>query len=119
VQYEFAEPQRVSWCEVYWFDDEPVGGGCRVPQSWRVLWWDGTPWREGKNPSGDGTAKDRFNRVTFEPVVTTKLHLEIKARENFSVGILEWRVGDGTRERRRDGWRSWRRWVEHPSLPKG
>jgi hypothetical protein len=71
-----------------------------------------------KNPSGYGTAKDRFNRVTFEPVVTTKLRLEIKARENFSVGIHKWRFGDGTRERRRDGWRSWRRWVEHPSLPK-
>ncbi|MFZ8829395.1 MAG: hypothetical protein ACO2PK_13405 [Armatimonadota bacterium] len=38
----------------------------------------------------------------------------LRSRENFSVGILEWRFGDGTRERRRDGWRSWRRWVEHP-----
>ncbi|MFA0759480.1 MAG: hypothetical protein KEFWMYNX_001772 [Candidatus Fervidibacter sp.] len=33
-------------------------------------------------------------KVAFEPVVTTKLRLEIKARENFSVGILEWRCGD-------------------------
>jgi hypothetical protein len=63
-----------------------------------VLWWDGEKWQEVRNPSGYETAKDRFNRVTFEPIVTTKLRLEIKARTNFSVGILEWRLGDGTAE---------------------
>lgn len=93
VQYTFTQPRKISWCEVYWFDDEPVGGGCRVPQRWRVLWWNGKAWQEARNPSGYGVAKDRFNRVTFEPIVTTKLRLEIVARPNFSVGILEWRVG--------------------------
>ncbi len=93
VQYNFSKPRKISWCEVYWFDDEPVGGGCRVPQSWRVLWWDGEKWQEVRNPSGYGVAKDQFNRVTFESVVTTKLRLEIRAKANFSVGILEWRVG--------------------------
>ncbi len=94
VQYTFPQPRKVSWCEVYWFDDEPSGGGCRVPQSWRVLWWDGKQWREVPNPSGYGTEKDRFNRVTFAPIVTTKLRLEMRARPGFSVGILEWRVGE-------------------------
>ncbi len=35
-----------------------------------------------------------FNRVTFEPVMTTKLRIEIRARQGFSVGILEWRYGE-------------------------
>ncbi|MCS7187488.1 MAG: glycoside hydrolase family 127 protein [Armatimonadota bacterium] len=94
VQYTFVKPRKVSWCEVYWFDDEPVGGGCRVPRSWRLLWWDGEKWQEVRNPSGYGVAKDQFNKVTFEPVVTTKLRLEIQAQPNFSVGILEWRYGE-------------------------
>ncbi|MFA4029217.1 MAG: hypothetical protein GDYSWBUE_002026 [Candidatus Fervidibacterota bacterium] len=90
VQYTFAKPIRISGCEVYWFDDEPIGG-CRVPQSWKVLWWDGEKWREVQNPSGYGVEKDKFNRVKFDPVVTTKLRLEIHLREGFSTGILEWR----------------------------
>ncbi|MCX7778050.1 MAG: glycoside hydrolase family 127 protein [Armatimonadetes bacterium] len=93
VQYTFTKPIKVSWCEVYWFDDEPIGG-CRVPQSWRVLWWDGESWREVLNPSSYGVEKDKFNRVTFEPVVTTKLRLEIHLRKGFSTGILEWRYGE-------------------------
>ncbi len=94
VQYTFAQPRKIAWCEVYWFDDEPSGGHCRVPQSWRVLWWDGEQWQEVRNSSGYGVAKDQFNRVTFDPVVTHRIRLEIRCRPNFSVGILEWRVGN-------------------------
>ncbi len=94
VQYTFDQPRKVAWCEVHWFDDEPSGGGCRVPKSWRVLWWDGKEWQPVRNPSGYGVERDRFNRFTFEPVVTTKLRLEIRARAGFSIGILEWRCGE-------------------------
>ncbi|HIE51330.1 MAG TPA: transcriptional initiation protein Tat [Armatimonadetes bacterium] len=92
VQYTFETPQKVSWCEVYWFDDTGVGQ-CRVPASWRVLWKDGDTWRPVTGASEYGTQRDQFNRVTFDPVVTQELRLEVQLQDAFSGGILEWRVG--------------------------
>lgn len=94
VQYVFSKPRRVSRCEVYWFDDEPVGGQCRVPESWRVLWFDGQQWREVKATQSYETRKDTFNRVEFAPVETTALRIEVKLRMGFSAGILEWRIAE-------------------------
>jgi DUF1680 family protein len=91
VQYDFQKPERVTSAEVYWFDDEGVGA-CRVPQSWTLTYYDGTTWRQVANASGFGLAKDRFNRVTFDPVTTTALRLESRLQPDFSGGILEWRV---------------------------
>jgi hypothetical protein len=58
------------------------------------MWWDGEKWQDVRNASGYGAEKDKFNRVTFEPVVTTKLRIEMRLRQGFSVGILEWRYGE-------------------------
>ncbi len=94
VQYDFAPARRVSGVEVYWFDDSGVGGGCRVPASWKVMYKDGEVWREvqPKGPSEPGTEVDRYNRVIFAPVETTGLRLEVQLKEGASAGILEWRV---------------------------
>ncbi len=94
VQYQFSTPQKVAWCEVYWFDDEPSGGQCRVPASWRVLWWDGKRWQPVRDASEYGVRKDQFNRVKFAPVETTMLRVEAQLKAGFSGGILEWRVGE-------------------------
>lgn len=94
VQYQFGKPRKVASCEVYWYDDEPSGGQCRVPASWRVLWWDGNKWQPVSNASEYGVRKDRFNRVKFAPVDTTMLRIEVQLRPGFSGGILEWRVGE-------------------------
>jgi hypothetical protein len=94
VQYMFPRPRRVSWCEVYWFDDEPLGGRCRLPDSWRVLWFDGQEWHAVKVTRGEETRKDAFNRIEFEPVVAVALRIEVRLRAGFSAGILEWRVGE-------------------------
>jgi hypothetical protein len=93
VQYDFGEPRRLAWSEVYWFDDTGVGQ-CRVPASWRLLWQDGETWRPVAGASEYGTEPDRFNRVTFEAVETPALRLEVQLQEGFSGGILEWRVGE-------------------------
>jgi hypothetical protein len=92
VQYDFEKPRRLSAVEVYWFDDEPSKGGCRVPASWRLLYRAGGQWHEVTKASGYGLAKDRFNRVSFEPIETRALRLEVHLRPGFSGGILEWRV---------------------------
>jgi hypothetical protein len=43
-------------------------------------------------PSGYGTAKDRFNETTFEPVETDALRIEVQLRAGYSGGILEWEI---------------------------
>jgi hypothetical protein len=92
VQYDFDTPRKLKAAEVYWFDDEPSKGGCRVPASWRLLYRSGDEWKEVGRPDGCGVEKDRFNRATFGAVETTAIRLEVKLRPGFSGGILEWRV---------------------------
>ncbi len=91
VQYDFAHPIEISGVEVYWFDDA-ADGECRVPLSWRVLFKDGERWLPVSAVNEYGTKTDRFNRVSFNPVKTAGLRLEIRLQENFSAGIHEWRV---------------------------
>ncbi len=91
VQYDFKAPQRVRGVEVYWFDDTGFGG-CRVPESWRVLYRDGGEWQAVTGDSKYGVKRDRFNRVTFAPVSASGLRIEAQLEKEFSGGILEWRV---------------------------
>jgi DUF1680 family protein len=91
VQYDFAQPASVSEVSVYWFDDTGQGE-CRVPASWRVLYRSGDNWVPVENSGEYGTARDRYNTVTFKPARTSALRLEIRLPEKFSAGIQEWRV---------------------------
>ncbi len=91
VQYDFEKPATVSSVEVYWFDDTGQGG-CRVPQSWRILYRQNDQWKPVENPSSYSVAKDTFNKVSFKPVRTTALRLEVELQKQCSGGILEWRV---------------------------
>jgi uncharacterized protein len=36
--------------------------------------------------------KDKYNTVSFEPVTTSALLVEVDLQPNFSAGILEWKV---------------------------
>jgi hypothetical protein len=92
VQYTFEAPQKISWCEVYWFDDTGKGQ-CRVPASWRVLIRKGEMWEPVTGASEYGTKPDQFNKVTFDAVETKEIRIEVQLQEKFSGGILEWRVG--------------------------
>jgi hypothetical protein len=37
-------------------------------------------------------ALDRFNRLTFKPVTTSALRLEVTAQPQWAAGLLEWKV---------------------------
>lgn len=87
----FDEPRTVKRTRVYWYDDTGHGG-CRVPAMWRVLWYDNTAWREVSNASGYGVKAGTFNSVTFDPVTTSALRLEVQLQPEYSGGILEWCV---------------------------
>ncbi|NQT38404.1 MAG: hypothetical protein HQ581_12985, partial [Planctomycetes bacterium] len=49
-------------------------------------------WREVEGASAYGTAPDGYNRVTFTPIETTALRIDVQLREACSGGVLEWRV---------------------------
>lgn len=92
VQYTFNEPATVSSAKVYWFDDTPWGG-CRIPASWKILYQDAAgEWKAVKATSGYPISKDEFNSVSFEPVKTSALRLEVELSKEYSSGILEWIV---------------------------
>ncbi|HTU22038.1 MAG TPA: beta-L-arabinofuranosidase domain-containing protein [Gemmataceae bacterium] len=93
LSYRTTKPRKLSGVSVYWFDDTGVGA-CRVPAEWRLLWLDGDEWKPVKLLKDEeyGTAPDRFNKVSFKPVKTRELRLEVKLKEGYSGGVLKWRV---------------------------
>jgi hypothetical protein len=91
IQYDFKTPRKVSEVSVYWFDDTGVGR-CRVPQSWNLLYKDNGEWKPVEKPSAFGVQKDAWNTVSFSPVETAALRLEVRLSPDVSGGILEWKV---------------------------
>jgi DUF1680 family protein len=91
VEMAFAKPETVSESSVYWFDDTGRGA-VRVPASWRVLYKDGAEWKPVQGASAYGVSRDAFNRVTFTPVTTGALRIEVTMQPKFSVGLQEWKV---------------------------
>jgi hypothetical protein len=91
VQYDFAAPGTVSSSKVYWFDDGPWGG-CRIPASWRLLYLKDGAWVPVHNTAAYEVAKDRYCAVSFDPVTTTALRLEVVLPADNSAGIHEWSV---------------------------
>jgi uncharacterized protein len=91
VQYTFDKPAAISEVQLYWFDDTGRGG-VRVPASWRLLYKDGNDWKPVDNLSPYGVDKDKFNRVTFQPVTTSELRIELTSQQQFSSGLQKWIV---------------------------
>jgi len=110
IQYDFKAPTEVSSSRVYFVDDERF---CRLPVSWRVLYRDGNAWKPVENAGPYAVAKDAFNEVSFKPVKTTAVRIEVEPqtilykagaagppwavviREDVNwreFGIIEWRV---------------------------
>ncbi|HUI55517.1 MAG TPA: beta-L-arabinofuranosidase domain-containing protein [Bryobacteraceae bacterium] len=108
VEYDFKEPARISSSEVYFADDKRF---CKLPASWRLTYKGGDQWRPIS--ASYAVAKDRFNAVTFEPVTTSAVRIEVEPQTrhyksgeigppgaNFltrdidwrEFGIIEWRV---------------------------
>jgi len=91
IEYAFPGPARVSETSVFWFDDTG-GGECRVPESWRILYKSGDTWIPVKASGAYGLAKNAANVVTFAPVRTTGLRLEVQLPKGYSAGVHEWKV---------------------------
>jgi DUF1680 family protein len=100
VQYEWSQPVDVNKVEVYWAVDHPRPAaipGSRwatilVPQSYRILYWNGSEFAPVSSAQGLGIVADAFNATTFDPVKTSKLRLEVISQKDQPAGLLEWRV---------------------------
>ena len=90
--YEFPQESTVQSATVFWYDDGPWGG-CRVPQSWRILYQN----REGQWQPVTGadqypTTKGSACTVNFDPVSTKALRLEVTLPADNSAGLFEWSI---------------------------
>jgi DUF1680 family protein len=92
LAYEFPQPSTVQSATVYWYDDGPWGG-CRVPQSWRILYQDAQgQWLPVTGADGYPTEKGAACTVNFDPVKTKALRLEVVLPNDNSAGLFEWIV---------------------------
>jgi DUF1680 family protein len=91
VEMTFEKPATVGDTQIYWFDDTGHGG-VRVPASWKLFYRDGEQWKPVEATSAYGVARNQYNVLTFRPVTTTALRLELQAQPNVSIGIQEWKL---------------------------
>ena len=90
IGYEFPAESTVQSATVYWYDDGPWGG-CRVPQSWRVLYQDAQgQWMPVTGADGYPTDKGSACTVNFDPVTTKAVRLEVTLPSDNSAGLFEW-----------------------------
>ena len=90
--YEFPEASTIQSATVYWYDDGPWGG-CRVPQSWRILYLDDQgKWQPVNGADGYPTTKGTACTVNFDPVKTKSVRLEVTLPADNSAGLFEWIV---------------------------
>jgi DUF1680 family protein len=92
IQYDFREACKLSRTDVYWWDERRIKANCRVPHSWRLLYLDEGEWKPVQALGDYGTNLDVFNQVSFVPVETTALRLEVQLQPGWSGGILQWLV---------------------------
>ena len=88
--YELPAESTVQRATVYWYDDGPWGG-CRVPQSWRILYQDAQgQWLPVTGADGYPTDKGSACTVNFDPVKTKAVRLEVTLPSDNSAGLFEW-----------------------------
>jgi hypothetical protein len=89
IELDWTAPVTTNGTEIYWADD---GGGLLPPSSWVVQYWNGTAWTNVSNQSGEPTAINTFNQVSFDPVTTTGLRISMQSNGTASVGVIQWVV---------------------------
>jgi len=89
VEYDFEKPETITKTKVYWFDDGPEGG-CRLPDSWEILYLKGNVWTPVTTKTSYKITKDAWDSLVFEPVKTSAVKIRIKLNKDYSAGIYEW-----------------------------
>ena len=92
IRMPFDQPRKVSKAKAYWWTEFYEHGGVRPPASWALFYKEGQAWKPVKNPSGYGVALDQYNEVSFDPVETTELKMEIQFQRDRCCALIRWRV---------------------------
>jgi uncharacterized protein len=72
----------------FWGDKEHV----KAPESYKILYFNGTDYEEVKNPKGLGTEVGKPNETTFDQVKTTSLKVEVSVAPRSYISFVEWAV---------------------------
>jgi DUF1680 family protein len=100
IQCEWDEPRELGSTAVHWAVDRrsQVYWGKRIrgvdlslPLSWKVMYQDGTEWRDVETADEYTLRLDLPNEVMFSPVKTRAIRLEIDSAQSPSA-IQEWRI---------------------------
>jgi len=89
VEYEWSQPVTTGGIAVFWWN---FGNAVKLPQAYRITWWNGSEFEAVRNPAGLGLVNNEFNTTVFDPVKTTRLRLEVDSAERFPGTLLEWKV---------------------------
>jgi hypothetical protein len=57
-----------------------------------LFYKDGDTWKPVPNARGYGVALNQYNEVTFDPVKTTELKMEIQFQPGRCGSLIRWRV---------------------------
>jgi DUF1680 family protein len=91
VEYDWDRPVSTRSVTVYWWDDQQ---GVRFPTACRLLMWSGDQFVPVPGSAGLGVAANRYNETSFPEITTSKLRLEFTGNQDFSTGLLQWKVED-------------------------
>jgi len=92
IRMPFDQPRKVSKARTYWWTEFYENGGVRPPASWSLFYKDGQQWKPVKNAQGYGVELNKYNEVTFDPVETTELKIEIQFQRDRCCGLIRWQV---------------------------
>ena len=93
VGYTWDEAVTVGGADIYWYDD---GGGTQVPSKLRMQYLDASgTWQDINitTPFESSIAKNKYNRIEFDRVTTTRLRLYVTVRSGAQAnGIYRFKV---------------------------
>lgn len=93
VGYTWDEAVTVGGADIYWYDD---GGGTQVPSKLRMQYLDANgAWQDVNitTPFESSIAKNKYNRIEFDRVTTTRLRLYVTVRSGAQAnGIYRFKV---------------------------
>jgi hypothetical protein len=94
VEYDFSKPEKVWSTDVYWVEQKGRRVPCELPANWRVLYRSGDKWLPVTATSPYPITANRFDRVTFDPVATPGLRIEVQLAKGATAGLFQWRIND-------------------------
>lgn len=89
VQYDWTQPVSTKAVAVFWWNFE---NSAKLPDAYRVQFWNGTAFVPVKNAKGMGLVNNQFNSTTFDEIQTTRLRLEVDSTDRSISTLLEWVV---------------------------